>query len=125
MIINCISKQIINKQIIFELPQIYLDLNYDHKMTIIDLYVKWKIAPGEHLYTLRTNMIGRTPGNPTQDLINFSTGKNQLYIHHQPTQFTSYKLKFLDIESAVFNLHSCTSDTPENIELIYLRLEIL
>ena len=124
MIINCISKQIINEQIVCKLPQIYLDLDSDHKIVINDLYIMWKTPPGENLFTLRTNMIGRTPGNPSQDLINFSTGKHQLYVHHQPTQLTSYKLKFLDIESAVFNLHSYTSATPENIEFIYLRIEI-
>ena len=124
MIINCTSKEIVKEKIIFKLPQIYFDLDCDHKITIIDFYIKWKTSPGEHLLALRTNMIGRSPGNPLQDLINFSTGKNQSYIHHQPTQFTPYKLKFHEIESAVFNLHSYTSDTPENIEFVYLRLDI-
>ena len=125
MIINCLSKQIINGKIIMDLPQIYLDLDFQHSITIIDFYIKWKNPPGENLFTLRTNMIGRTPANPKQDLIHFSTRNNQLAAHVQPTQLTAYKLKFLDIESAVFYLHSYSSDTPENIELIVFQIEIV
>ena len=125
MIINCISKNIVKEQIIFYLPQIYLDLDFDHQITVIDFYIKWKSAPGDNVYALRTNMIGRTPGNPTQDLIHFSTKNNEISAHFQPTQFTTHKLKFHEIESAVFYLHSYTSDTPENIEFATLLLEIV
>ena len=125
MIINCESKRIVNEKIMFELPQIYLDLDFQHVITILDFYVKWKNPPGEKLFTLRTNMIGRSPGNPKQDLIRFSTKNNQLSAHFQPTHLTPYILKFLDIEGAVFHLHSYTSATPENIEFIALQIEIV
>lgn len=125
MIINRTSKNIIKKEIILTLPQIYLDLDYEYRITVIDFYIKWKTPPGQNMFALRTNMISRTTGNPTQDLIHFSTDNDQLASHFQPTQFTTHKVKFLDIQTAVFYLHSYTSDTPENIDFISLSIEIV
>ena len=116
------STTINEDEIQFEMPQIYLEKYADNQAYVIDFYIKWKEPPGGNLFALRSNIIPRSSGNPTQDLAHFSTTNNHSSVHYQPSNLLCHKIQIVDVQDMKFYLHSYTSEAKDNVDFICLHL---
>ena len=113
------------------MPKIHFDEKPELEFRVTNFFVSFKenkiydkFSHNGVLYSLRSNWIDRSCGNPFQDLIFMSGMKSQSAIHYHPTHLLRYKLKLLNLEDSLFYLHLYDEETRE-INFISIQIEII
>ena len=133
------SDKIENGFVKFNTPQYVFDDQHDKEFRIVDCFISLchpsktdhpKLLPKlsntqkVHLLSLRSNLIDRSTLNSNQDLFFMSVFPMMNHVHYQPTNVLRYKLKLMDLNDLVVQIHS-TESVLERIEYISIQIEIV
>lgn len=121
MIINLDS----SNGFLFTPPNITLDDTSQWYIKVNQFCAVFKVPLSKStLFTLTTNVIARTSGNPKQIIMAFAVESGETIINILPTQFAEYKIRFHDLKTAQFILQKLTGESPEIVTSAYLQIEI-
>ena len=77
------------------------------------------------VYALVSSLVDKSPSNLKQELL-FVLQDRRYHVHVTPTHRKYYKIQCLDLKSSFINLIDLETDkNVENIQFIYLQLEVI
>ena len=77
------------------------------------------------VYALVSSLVDKSPSNLKQELL-FVLQERRYHVHVTPTHRKYYKIQCLDLKSSFINLIDLETDkNVENIQFIYLQLEVI
>ena len=77
------------------------------------------------VYALVSSLVDKSPSNLKQELL-FILQDRRYHVHITPTHRKYYKIQCLDLKSSFINLIDLETDkNVENIQFIYLQLEVI
>ena len=115
--------EIENNRLLFDLPPI--SFRQGQSVSISKMHIQWNKGMNNLMLYLCTTLIDKSSCNPRQQLL-FTYQRNLTkHLHYTPTQKEYYKIQCMDLQSAEFYLYEFNNKKIEQIETIFLQLEIL
>ena len=106
----------------FDLPP--TDLNRSYKVCVTQLFIHWKKPVSNCALSLTSSLIDKSSYNPKQQLLFvYQKGRSQ-FLDYTPTHKKYYKIQCYDLASSHFEIRNIDNTNLENIEKIYIQLEI-
>ena len=113
----------INNQLDFDFPP--TDFNRSQKVCVTQFFILWKKPVQNCSLTLSSSLIDKSSYNPTQQLLFvYQKGRSQ-FLDYTPTHKKYYKIQCFDLASSHFEIRNIDNSKLENIEKIYIQLEIV
>ena len=111
-----------NNQLLFELPPIIFEPKQE--VCVSNLFIQWKKNVNNPTITLTSTLIDKSICNPTRQLMFVYKKGNSKFLNYTPTHKKYYKIQCLDLQSSFFEIHNIDNTPLENIEKIFLQLEV-
>ena len=92
---------------------------------IFIMFHKNKQTAESGVYSLVSSLVDKSPSNLKQELL-FIMKDRRYHVHITPTHKKYYKIQCLDLKSSFIKLIDLETDkNVENIQFIYLQLEVI
>ena len=126
MLITAQTNKLMNNELGFELPQLYLDPNKNYVISIESFYLELdKKVNGSHFVSLSTTLVDRNPSNPYQEVLFFVIENRERLVHITPNKVQEYKVQLYELNSAVFTLRFKSEELQiERIKFSLIQLKI-
>ena len=126
MFIN-LYKKLKHGEFELDLPSIYF--KPEQMIAVSEVFImfhKNKQTPAESgIFTLVSSLVDKSPSNLKQELL-FIMKDRRYHVHVTPTHKKYYKIQCLDLKSSFIKLIDLETDkNVENIQFIYLQLEVI
>ena len=127
MIVNFHFTNFTGNALHFEGPLIMLERNQNYVIALRHIHVELKsnqIRHDQELWSLKTNLVDRTPTNPKQCISYFNTTKGKLNQSSISTSLVFYPLELHHLENPKFYLQKIAEDQQLALKNVLLQLEI-
>ena len=122
MIVNFCSS---NSKGVYELDHVLFDENLRWEFSLLNFVGVFKgRIKHEGIYELSTNMIERDDGNLPRAIAYLFISTDSSHVTLSPTQKLSYKLRFHDLSSTVFNLRAIATNDIVSFSEVAFQIEI-
>lgn len=112
-----------NNTLDFDLPP--TDFNHSHKICVTQLFIHWEKVVSNCALTLSSTIIDKSIFNPKQQLLVVYQKERSKFLNYTPTHKNYYKIQCFDLASSHFEIRNIDNTNLENIEKIYIQLEIV
>ena len=125
MFIN-LYKKLKHGEFELDLPSIYFKPGQMIAVSeIFIMFHKNKQTAESGVYSLVSSLVDKSPSNLKQELL-FIMKDRRYHVHITPTHKKYYKIQCLDLKSSFIKLIDLETDkNVENIQFIYLQLEVI
>jgi len=125
MLIN-LYKKLKHGEFELDLPSIYFKPG--QMIAVSEIYIMFHKNKGtaeSGAYSLVSSLVDKSPCNLKQELL-FILKDRRYHVHITPTHKKHYKIQCLDLKSSFIKLIDLETDkNVENIQFIYLQLEVI
>ncbi len=89
----------------FSFPSLQLDDNVEWVIRLVNFNaILKKPLKVDSIFTITTNIVRRTTGNPKQILNSIALPRDTIVINYAPTYAAQYKIKFRDLDSSFIKI---------------------